>query len=159
MVPERTRSSLRLTTGLVAVVGVLALAGGWSASRAAEAPLRGLPAPKHLSAQRQAEVKARMGRHGNAMSNLVRAVVLLDRPTVRTLAGRIGDEEIIAAHVGAKLALPDEYFTEQSALRGAAQQLAVAAAEGSSDATLADRFSAVTRTCVTCHSLYLRGRP
>lgn len=159
MVPERVRGPLKLAAYLLVVASALAFAGATSRSQAAGAPVRHLPTPKHLSAQGYAELKGRMGRHGNSMSNLVKAVVLLDRPTIRTLAGRMGDEEIIAAQAGTRLVLPDEYFTEQSALRAAAQQLAVAALEGSSDAVLADRFSAVTRTCVTCHSVYLRGRP
>jgi cytochrome c556 len=102
------------------------------------------------------------------MSNLVRAVVLLDRPTVLALAQRIADEEIVAragaATQGTKrLPLPFQFFTEQDALRSAAQQLAAAAAQGNdglvaSDSALADRFATLARTCVACHSAYLHGR-
>ena len=36
--------------------------------------------PEHLSAATRAELQGRMARHGNVMSNLVRAVVLLEPP-------------------------------------------------------------------------------
>jgi mono/diheme cytochrome c family protein len=105
-----------------------------------------------------------MARHGAVMSNLVRAVVLLDRPTVRVLAGRIADEEVVAhsarsPHAPAPLSLPREFFVEQTKLAGAARDLAVAAADGADDHVLAERFAAVTGTCVGCHSSYLHGRP
>jgi len=87
----------------------------------------------------------------------------LDRPTIRILAGRIADEEVIA-RVGAAGAskrppLPREFFVAQDELSVNARQLAVAAKEGGDDRSIAERFAAVTRTCVTCHSAYLHGRP
>lgn len=107
-----------------------------------------------------------MGRHGNTMSNLVRALVLLDRPTIRTLAGRIADEEVVArveASSGGpkKLELPAQYLAEQDHLRTVAQQLAAATLEPDRDAdlALADRFATLAHTCVACHSVYLYGRP
>ena len=122
-----------------------------------------LPAPEHVPSETRAEVRARMGRHGETMSNLVRSVVLLDRPTIRGLATRIADEEMIALTDKAirdkrRLNLPQEFFAEQSSLSAAARALA-AAAEAADDAALADQFSALTRTCVGCHSVYLHGRP
>lgn len=123
-----------------------------------------LPAPEHVSSETRAELTARMRQHGETMSNLIRSVVLLDRPTIRALAGRIADEEIIARASKAmrdkrQLSLPREFFTEQTVLSGTARELAAAAADGSDDETLAERFSALTRTCVRCHSIYLHGRP
>ena len=142
-----------------------AIAGGWlppAAVGANERPLQRLPAPQNVSAQLQLEIKGRMTRHGATMSNLVKAVVLLDRPTIRILAGRIADEEIVArvgaASGGSKaVALPSQFWKEQDALRAAAQELAVAALPAGEDEALADRFSTVTRTCVACHSAYLHG--
>jgi hypothetical protein len=97
------------------------------------------------------------------MSNLVRSVVLLDRPTIKVLALRIADEEVIA-RVGAagqakRPLLPREFFAAQDELSVSARQLATAAKEGGDDKLLAERFGAVARTCVTCHSAYLHGRP
>jgi mono/diheme cytochrome c family protein len=123
-----------------------------------------LAAPEHVTANTRAELDARMGRHAEIMSNLVRAVVLLDRPTIRALASRIADEEIIAhtdktAPERLPLELPREFLGEQTALATAARALAVAAADRGDDQLLAQRFSAVTTTCVGCHSVYLHGRP
>jgi|GEM_PF-5451541 len=121
-----------------------------------------LPAPDHLSAATRAEVRGRMGRHGNTMSNLVKALVLLDRPTIATLAGRIADEEVVARVEGGgadklKVLLPKEFFVEESSLQTNARDLAAAAASKQPDSELADRFSAVAKTCVACHSIYLHA--
>jgi hypothetical protein len=145
---------------LASLFAVLFLMPGHRAADGARAASKGLPAPEHVPADAQNELRSRMARHGSTMSQLVRAVVLLDRPTVRVLAGRIADDDLIAS-IGERrrLPLPKELFLEQSALSAAARDLAAAAIDGSDDRVLADRFSAVTRTCVTCHSGYLHGRP
>lgn len=96
------------------------------------------------------------------MQNLVRAVVLLDRPTIRTLAGNIADEEIAAGtwadiKGNKRLPLPNEFYVEQDALRVSARELAAAALQGGDDNALGDRFATLTRTCVACHSVYLHG--
>jgi hypothetical protein len=125
-------------------------------------PARRLPAPEHVSTEARQQVKARMGQHALTMENLVRAVVLLDRPTVRVLATRIADEEIIAraaSNRDKQPPLPPNFFAEQDELAAAARQLAAAAVDGGDDNVMADRFAAVTRTCVGCHSSYLHGRP
>jgi hypothetical protein len=138
---------------------------GASLGSAAEtpAPAQRLPQPDHVSQETRAEIKGRMARHGETMSSLVRSVVLLDRPTIRVLAVRIADEEVIA-RVGAagepkRPPLPREFFAAQDELSASARELAVAAKQGGDDRAIADRFAAVTRTCVTCHSAYLHGRP
>lgn len=121
-----------------------------------------LPPPEHIPQDTRAEVKTRMARHGEVMSNLVRSVVLLDRPTIRVLATRIADEEIMArAGSGREQPpqLPPDFFTAQEELTANARQLAAAAVQGGDDKILAERFGAVTRSCVACHSAYLHGRP
>ena len=142
---------------------VLLSVPGLAAAPKPPVPAQTLPAPAHVSAQTRQELKARMGQHGTSMQNLVRAVVLLDRPTIRVLATRIADEEIIArtasTREGPRPLLPPKFFTEQDDLGAIARQLAAAAVDGGDDKTLADRFSALTRTCVSCHSTYLRDRP
>jgi hypothetical protein len=144
---------------LVALLSVTGLA----AAPKPPAPAQKLPAPAHVSAQTRHEVKARMGQHATTMQNLVRAVVLLDRPTIRVLATRIADEEVVARtgsiREGQRPSLPPKFFAEQDELAATARQLAAAAVDGGDDAALADRFAALTRTCVGCHSAYLRDRP
>ena len=109
--------------GLVPHLVLLAIGGPSEAGGPSRPPAARLPAPEHLSATTRAEVRGRMGRHGNTMSSLVRALVLLDRPTISTLAGRIADEEVIARIVEGstpdklKTLLPQELFAEQDALQ------------------------------------------
>jgi hypothetical protein len=143
--------------------GALFAGTGRGGAAVPPAPAQHLPAPDHVSQETRTEVKARMARHAETMSNLVRSVVLLDRPTIRILAMRIADEEIIA-RVGSggeakRPSLPREVFAAQEELSVNARQLALAAKEGGDDKMIAERFGAVTRTCVACHSAYLHGRP
>lgn len=97
------------------------------------------------------------------MSNLVRALVLLDRPTIANLALRIADEEVIARAEGGgpdklRTLLPKEFFNEEGALQNSARDLAAAASNKEADSVMADRFAAVAKTCVSCHSIYLHAR-
>jgi cytochrome c553 len=105
-----------------------------------------------------------MNRQGNVMTGLVKAVVLLDRPTVANMARRIADEELLARAESPGVdpwrpLLPKAFFIEQDALRMAARELAQAASQGERDEVMADRFGAVTRTCVRCHGAYLHDLP
>lgn len=135
---------LALTVGL-APFGRVGLAAGWGTpAGAGAAPRDRLPPPDHITTPGQAALRERMGHHGATMSTLVRAVVLLDRPTVQTMALRIADEETIA-HLPRRRLLPSELLAEQSVLQAAARRLAVAA-RGDDDVELADRFAALTRT-------------
>ena len=152
----RLMRRLGIASGLVAL---LVVAGARTAGSVA--PAQRLPNPDHVTPELQAEVKARMARHGETMSTLVRSVVLLDRNTINVLATRIADEELIA-RVGSepkRPPLPRDFFAAQDELSQSARQLAAAAVAGKDDKLLADRFAAVTRTCITCHSAYLHGRP
>jgi cytochrome c556 len=122
-----------------------------------------LPTPEHVSADTRAELKSRMAVHGTTMSSLVQAVVLLDRPAIKILATRIADAEVIARNDAAGAAkkpivLPDEFFVQQTKLADAARQLAATAASAGEDAALAEQFSTLTRTCISCHSAYLHGQ-
>jgi hypothetical protein len=127
------------------------------------APLRRLPAPANAAAEARAALQSRMVQHGKTMSSLVTAVVLLDRPTITTLAVRISDEEVVGrAEAGGadklRQVLPSAFLGEQDALKAAARELAKAATEHQPDSTLADRFADLTRTCVSCHSIYVGWR-
>jgi len=162
---ESSPSRRRLAASLAGIGATLALSifVAQRPSLADPEPLQRLGAPEHVSAQTRSDVRARMTRHANTMSNLVRSVVLLDRFTIRTLAQRIAEEEG-SERGGAtgldrrSLLLPREVILQRGVLRAAAQQLAAAALEGSDDGVLADRFASVARTCVSCHSAYLQGR-
>ena len=56
-----------------------------------------------------------------------------------------------------RLALSPALAAEQTQLHSVARQLAAAAVATSDDGELADRFAALTRTCVSCHSVYMHG--
>ena len=149
--------------GTIALTDTLALGGPTQGGARSRPPAVRLPVPEHLSAATRSEVRGRMGRHGNTMSNLVRALVLLDRPTIANLALRIADEEVIARAEGGgpdklKALLPKEFFTEEGALQRSARDLAAAANNKESDSVMAERFAAVAKTCVSCHSVYLHAR-
>ena len=123
-----------------------------------------LGVPEHLTPETRAALAARMGRHAEVMSNLVRAVILIDRPTVRALASRIADEEVIAQTNNpppepGSLVLPRQFLGAQTDLATEARALAIAAGDRGDDQVLAQRFAALTTTCVSCHSVYLHGRP
>jgi len=143
--------------GLIALSGVVIAADQ-------PAPARRLRSPEHVTSTTQTEISRRMAQHGETMANLVRAVVLLDRPTIRVLAGRIADEEVVAhasksPHEPVPLSLPREFFLQQTRLAVAARDLAAAVVQGADDGALGERFAAVTSTCIACHSAYLHGQP
>jgi hypothetical protein len=157
-----------LAMTVVSLVSLVSVSGAIAAPAATPRPpaptaARRLPAPEHVDTETQREVKARMGQHGSTMEALVRAVIVLDRPTIRVLATRIADEEVAARAGGARdkqrSSLPAQFFAQQDELAIFARQLAVAAHDGGDDKVLAEHFSAVMRTCVGCHSTYLHDRP
>lgn len=148
--------------GVLLATALIAFGAPTHAGPKSQPPAVRLPTPDNLSAATRAEVRGRMGRHGNTMSNLVKALVLLDRPTIATLAVRIADEEVVARVEGGgtdrlKALLPKEFFVEESALQTSARDLAAAAANKDADKVLADRFATVAKTCVACHSIYLHS--
>ena len=150
------RSSL-VSVSLLALFTVPGLAA--TPKPTAPTPARHLPAPEDVAPQTRREVKARMAQHATLMQSLVRAVVLLDRPTVAVIADRVAGDQTFAASATSSLSLSPEVFGAQDAFAAAARELAFAAATTrTNDAVLADRFAALTRTCVTCHSGYVRGQ-
>jgi hypothetical protein len=155
-------SPSKRSAALFSIVAV-AVAGVAYAGARPPQPLNHLLPPDNVAASTRADLRARMGRHGNVMSGLVKAVVLLDRPTVATLAVRIADEELLAGSAPEldpwRPLLPKAFFIENDAIRVAARELAQAAAQGLPDDTLAERFGALTRTCVRCHGAYLHDLP
>jgi hypothetical protein len=150
--------------GGIAVAAGAALGGPPPAEKRSPPAATRLPAPDHMSTSARVEVQSRMTRHGNTMSSLVKALILLDRPTIANLAGRIADEEVVSrAERGGpdklRLLLPKEFFTQEAALQSSARDLAAAAVNKDPDSVLADRFATVAKTCVSCHSIYLHSPP
>jgi cytochrome c553 len=162
-IPCAKSVSMRTTTIVGVLVTLLTVGGVVAAPKPEPPPARALPAPDHLSPQTRQAVKGRMAQHAVTMDSLIRAVVLLDRPRIRVMASRIADEEVVSRTAGVRdkklPELPAKFFQEQQQLASTARQLAAAAIEGGDDKVLRDRFSALTGTCVGCHSTYVHDRP
>ena len=90
----------------------------------------------------------------------MRAVLLLKRPNIVTLASQLAEEPGLAtpSEAGAdtlNASLPPRFFELEAQLRREAAGLAEAARRGrTSDTALAERFGRLTTTCVSCHQTY-----
>jgi hypothetical protein len=118
-----------------------------------------LAAPERLSPMIRGVVHSKMTRHGEQLTELVSRVVLLDYDGIARVAGAIYDEPSLARPTaGDQLngALPERFFAYQDALRTEAKALVEIAARHDR-VRLADSFTAVTKTCLQCHDLYLYG--
>jgi hypothetical protein len=120
-----------------------------------------LAAPEGIPPAARAVIASKMRGHAQQLPALVSAVVVLDYDGVARTAGEIFDEPQLARPVtGDELngLLPERFFVLQDALRTEAREVVEAAARRDSGA-LAGAFSALTRTCVSCHDVYLHGAP
>lgn len=120
-----------------------------------------LIAPASISPALVNVVRAKMGRHGAQMQELVSRVVLLDDDGIARAAGAIFDEPALARPLSGdelNTLLPERFFVLQDELRQRAKQLVIAS--GRSDrAAVAAEFAALSRTCVDCHQVYRHGDP
>ena len=130
-------------------------------------PARSIPggpelgAPEHIPSAARAVIASKMRRHAQQLPVLVSEAVVLDYDGVARTAGEIFDEPELARPVtGDELngLLPERFFVLQDALRTAARQVVDAAARRDS-ARLAGALSELTKTCVSCHDVYLHGAP
>jgi hypothetical protein len=104
-------------------------------------------------------LRAKMGRHDIQMKALMTRVVLLDDDGVARAAGEIFDEPSLARPiVGDELngLLPDRFFTLQDEIRQQARRLVIAS-NRHDRAGVANEFAAMSKTCIACHEVYLRG--
>ncbi len=120
-----------------------------------------LAVPERISPPMRQVIASKMRRHAEQLPALVSKVVVLDYDGVAKTAGEIFDEPQLARPVaGDELnsVLPERFFVLQDALRSGARQVVEAAAQRDA-ARLAQTFGDLTRTCVSCHDVYLRGTP
>ena len=120
-----------------------------------------LAVPERIAPALRQVIASKMRRHAEQLPALVSKVVVLDYDGAAKTAGEIFDEPGIARPVtGDELnsVLPERFFVLQDALRSGARQVVQAAARRDS-AQLADAFGNLTRPCVSCHDVYLRGAP
>lgn len=141
------------SVALAAVVGVAALL------RPRQLAHEELPAPAAIPPAALRVVKSKMVRHEDQMKALVSRVILLDDDGVARVGGAIFDEPALARPVsGDELngLLPERFFELQDDLRARARRLVIAAGRHDHDA-MADEFAAVTKSCVTCHQVFVHG--
>jgi hypothetical protein len=118
-----------------------------------------LAVPERIAPAARAVIRSKMHRHAEQLSDLVSRVAVLDYDGVARGAGAIFDEPALARPLtGDELngLLPERFFVLQDALRTHARQVVDAAARRDS-VRLADAFGELTKTCVSCHDVYLRG--
>ena len=120
-----------------------------------------LAAPEHIPPAARAVIRSKMRRHAEQLPALMSSVVVLDYDAVARRAGEIFDEPALARPVtGDELngLLPERFFVLQDALRVEARNV-VAAAARRDGVQLAEASGALTRTCISCHDVYLHGSP
>jgi hypothetical protein len=118
-----------------------------------------LAVPDRIPPAARAVIRSKMHRHAEELTALVSKVAVLDYDGVARAAGEIFDEPTLARPVtGDELngLLPEGFFPLQDALRTQARKVVDAAARRDS-VRLADAFGELTKTCITCHDVYLRG--
>jgi hypothetical protein len=123
------------------------------------APGPELAVPERIPPAARAVIRSKMHRHAEQLTGLVMKVAVLDYDGVARGAGEIFDEPTLARPVtGDELngLLPERFFELQDALRSQARKVVDAAARRDS-AQLASGFGDLTKTCVACHDVYLRG--
>lgn len=124
-------------------------------------PLPELGTPEHIPPAARAVIRSRMQRHGEQLGTLISRVVVLDYEGAARAAGEIYDEPALARPItGDELngVLPERFFVLQDDLRAQARRLVTAAARRDS-AGLAAEVGALTKSCISCHDLYLHGAP
>ncbi len=153
----KTRTIVGLSTVLGCAVAVaLILRPSHTIHRGPE-----LAVPERIPPAMRAVIASKMRRHAEQLPALVSKVVVLDYDGAARSAGEIFDEPEIARPLsGDDLngLLPERFFVLQEAMRSGARRIVEAAAQRDSR-RLADSFGDLTRTCVSCHDVYLRGAP
>lgn len=153
---------MAIVTKSTAIVGSLALAtlaGAAVFLRPRPAAKEELARPAAIAPAMLAVLKTKMGQHDLQMRELMTRVVLLDDDGVARAAGAIFDEPALARPIlGDELnaLLPERFFALQDDLRNRARLLVVASSRHDRTA-VADAFGALSKTCIACHDVYLRG--
>jgi hypothetical protein len=151
-----------VVTKSAAIVGSLALAtivGAAVFLHARPSAKEELARPAAIPVAMLSVLKTKMGQHDLQMRELMTRVVLLDDDGVARAAGAIFDEPSLARPIlGDELnaLLPGRFFALQDDLRNHARLLVIASSHHDR-AAVADEFAALSKTCVTCHDVYLRG--
>jgi hypothetical protein len=150
-----TKSTVIVGSAVVAVVVGLAIF-----LRPKPAAREELAAPATIPPALVQVLRTKMGRHDFQMRTLMSRVVLLDDDGIARAAGEVFDEPALARPLaGDELngMLPERFFVLQEELRQHARKL-VMASQRHDRAAVADEFAALSKSCLSCHEVYLRGR-
>lgn len=140
---------------------LLALALGPAETVSLETSISELGSPHYLPQAARGLLAERMHRHGDDLMGLTKQVVLLAYEDAAATADRIGDEPGLTRPRPDELdtlnaRLPSAFFDLQDLLRRRARDLA-GAARRHDDRAMASAYAELAQSCVTCHSIYLRG--
>jgi len=104
-------------------------------------------------------MRKQMGRHAQRMEGLQWSALLLNYETTKAISSSIASEPRIARPTGdmdtINQIIPPAFYDLQDELHSAAGELATAS-EAKDDPGMTKAYARLTKTCISCHSLYLR---
>lgn len=119
--------------------------------------------PEWLPPAGREMLAARMHRHAEDMMFLVASVILLNHDVAAQLSDGLASEPRLARPAAGErdtlnALLPDRFFELDDELRERSRSVAVAA-KLKDDTRLAQAYGQLVETCMSCHAVYLQGRP
>ena len=130
-----------------------------AAKAAADDERRGLVRNEPLPKLAAKVMRKQMGRHAQRMEGLQWSALMLNYETTKGISSSIVDEPRIARPTGdadtINQIIPAAFYDLQDELHAAAGDLAKAS-EAKNDQSMIQAYSRLTKTCIACHSLYLK---
>lgn len=157
-------TAFRTLSTLAVLVSALPLVSSCEVSSShAQGKSRDIERAKPLPREARDILRSRMERHAVAMDQLMWASVVLDYDSIRSAAEDIAKSPPIARPGSGpqnplNALLPERYFQLQDELYTQTDNL-MRAATAHDDMAIADAFSELSGTCMSCHSVYLRFDP
>lgn len=162
--PPTPRSALHAVSLVIAICAAGCAAKPSAApersdAAAAQRPNTGPVVRETLTPEVGRLLEARMRRHGPRMTELLRAVIILDWDGVQRTSEQLAEEPSIAAPLSGdqdslNAQLPPSFFVRQQALYKALRELSDAGAH-ESDHEVKVAFNGVASACLDCHAAYL----
>lgn len=146
---------MRLATLLAALTAISALAQpGPVFPSKEEKEMARLLEPQTISSDVKTFLKSKMKSHNKDMRDLVLAIATLKYDEAKKFAQGIASAPRLDRASGASVDLPAAYFSLQDSLKKQAESIS-AACDAKNPEDLAATFSAMMRTCVSCHNAFL----
>jgi cytochrome c556 len=146
---------MRLATLLAALTAVSAVAQpGPVFPSKEEKEMARLLEPQTISSDVKTFLKSKMKSHNKDMRDLVLAIATLKYEEAKKFAQGIATAPRLDRASGASVDLPAAYFSLQDSLKKQAESIS-AACDAKNPEDLAATFSAMMRTCVSCHNAFL----